>query len=501
MTGCHLDRRLSPSKRDGQSARVARGTIAYAAAAVLQRAVLVLLLPFFARVLTPGQFGQVGVLTTLSSAIAVLAGLGLETAIFRGYLSRTDDERAAATFVNTVGLLAFVGALLLTTIAIASAPAVAPALRVPVLAYQLTCVGAGALAVATVVPMALLRAQERLGAYLRLTGMQAAITPLLTILFVAVLDLGPTGWMLAYAISSVALLVRGLALLDHRWALQLESAELAGVLAFSLPLIPHALSHWGLSVSDRAILGASVPSDQVGAYYIAYLFCLPISLIAISVSQATQPVYAEASSTADGVLGLKSLVSMQTLATISAAAAVGVIGPSLCLAILPPSYADAAPLIPWLALGTCLFGLYLVPIAAVNLVVGRTEFVWIITVVAASANIALNLVFVPLWGTAAAAVNTTIGYGALFAGVFLYMRRVCDPPLPYDLRRIILGSLIVVIPACTVAVVTDPASTAALAIRITVLIGSLMLLTGAVLGGEARTALRAIRSSKPHALP
>ena len=60
-----------------------RGTATYTIGAILQRSVTFLLLPLFTRILSPAEFGQVGILTTLASAASVLASFGLETAVFR----------------------------------------------------------------------------------------------------------------------------------------------------------------------------------------------------------------------------------------------------------------------------------------------------------------------------------------------------------------------------------------------------------------------------------
>jgi O-antigen/teichoic acid export membrane protein len=229
---------------------------------------------------------------------------------------------------------------------------------------------------------------------------------------------------------------------------------------------------------------------------VAYLFSLPISLLAIALSQATQPLYAEAITSTKGVAGLRQLTTLQTVVTILSAVAVALLGPALCLALLPDAYATAASLIPWLAAGTCLFGLYLVPIAAVALVAGRTQRVWIISVAAAATNVALNLAFVPSIGTMAAAVNTTIGYGVLLIGVFLYMRRVCDPPLPYDAGRIATGVLVIGAPAAVVALLTESGSMLGLVIRALVLVGSAAVLLIGPFRREASATIRAIRPSK-----
>jgi len=477
------------------TSRVVRGTAVYTAAAILQRAALFLLLPFFTRVLTPTEFGHVGVLTSLAAALSVLVGLGLETAIFRGYISSAGDPRSAHQFVNTVGGFAIVVPLVLAAAcAVILAPSVSSAFGVPADALRLAFIGAGASASATLVPLALLRAQERLGNYLQLTALQVGVTPVLTIVLVAVFDWAVTGWMLAYALGSVLLLVRGLGLLGHPWAFDFNSRLLIGALAFGLPLVPHALSHWGLSVSDRAILAAFVSGPQVGAYYVAYLFSLPISLVAIALSQATQPLFAEAAK--KGTALLQPLTTAHTVATFLVAVSVAVLGPPICLNFLPFAYHSSAPLIPWLALGTFFFGLYLAPMAAIALVAGRTHRVWIITVGAAALNVGLNLAFVPSVGTMAAAVNTTIGYGVLLIGVFLYMRRVCNPPLPYDGARIAVGVLAIGVPAFVAAQLTASDTLLGIALPALALLVSTTLLLVGPYKREATAAVRAMRPSR-----
>ena len=483
--------------RPNASARVLRGTAAYAAGAVLQRAVPFLLLPFFTRILSPSEFGQVGIITTIASGLAVIVGMGLETAVFRGYLlAEQEDGDSARVFVNTVGGFGIVVPLLLAAaFGVFGAPLIAPPFGVPVDAVRLAGAGAGATAAATLVPLSLLRSQERLRDYIQLTALQVVVTPVLIVLLVAVMGWGVTGWMLAYALSSIVLLSRGLTILGHRWSLDLNAVHVRQALAFGIPLVPHALSHWGLAVSDRAILGAFVSAPQVGAYYVAYLFSLPVSLIAIALSQATQPLYAEASAADARRIELGRIMTVQSVLIVLTAAAVALVGPSISILLLPTNYVATATLIPWLAVGSCLFGLYLMPMAAVALVVGRTRRIWIMTVVAATANIGLNLLLVPQFGTIAAAVNTTIGYGLLLLGVFLYMRRVCNPPIPYEASRIAMGMFVVIIPSAVAAAVTTPHSASGLVVRATVIFCVSIFLLAGPFRGEARAVMKVIRTT------
>jgi O-antigen/teichoic acid export membrane protein len=480
------------------SGRFLRGTATFAAATILMRAGPLLLLPFFTRILSADEYGQIGVITTLAAAVTTIVGLGLETPVFRGYVQAAQDAVAARTFVNTVGGFAVLAPIVLAIgIAASVGPVVSAAFGVPVDAVRLAMVGAAVNASATLVPLALLRAQERHRGYLQLTAIQLIATVGLTILFVAVLGLGVAGWMLAYLVSGALLLVRGLAILGHRWTSEINLKQLWSALAFGLPLVPHGFSHWGLAVSDRAVLGAFVSTSQIGAYYVAFQASLPISLVAIALSQATQPLYAEAISSSEQRSTIGRISTFQVLAIVLTTAAVALLGPPAVAVLLPASYLDAAGLIPWLAVGACLFGLYLLPMNAVAMMSGRTGRVWVITGIAAIANVALNLALVPHVGPLAAAIDTIIGYGVLLGGVYLYMRQVCHPPIPYEYTRIFIGATVVAVPCALVAVVSPADPALAIGLRLTVLIAvSGPLAFVGPFGNEARTAIRMLRQQR-----
>ena len=488
------DRGAAAFESSEPSRRVIHGTMTFALASVLQRAAPLLLLPLFAQILTPDEFGQIGVILTLTAALSTIAGLGLETAVFRGYLRAASDPSAIRPFINTVGAFGILTpTLMAVAVVVLLGPWLSDVFDLPIGTLFLGAVAAAANASATAVPLAILRAQEQLRTYLALTSVQVIVTAGLTVLFVAVFDLGVLGWMLASAAAALLLLVRGIASMKHRWTRELDLTLLGTVLAFGLPLMPHALAHWGLAVSDRAILGAQLPSGVVGGYYVAYLFVLPISLVSIALSQAMQPLYATAAS-GEAREGLSRFVTVQVAAILFSGAAVATLGPALVELMLPSGYGVAAEFIPWLAAGASLFGLYLIPMSAVALLAGHTARIWVITVIAAATNIGLNLIFVPRFGAMSAAVNTTIGYGVLLLGVFVLMMRVARPPIPYERGRILASAALIAVITGVAAIISPPSAGLAFALRGTLLL-VLAILLGTVgpLRSEAQTMLRYLR--------
>ena len=211
-------------------------------------------------------------------------------------------------------------------------------------------------------------------------------------------------------------------------------------LAFGIPLLPHALSHWALSLSDRLILGRNLNQAQVGVYSLAYQVSALVSLLALAVNQAVMPVYARASQSSEAIKALRHVVTFQFLIVAFLGMAAATLGPPTLLLLVPPSYWEAATFIPLLSLGAVLFGWYFVPMDSIVLIEGRTRSLFVWTLIAAATNIGLNVVFVPEYGAIVAAASTAVGYGLLFLLMLVYSRRGPRERVPYEWRRIVVGA-------------------------------------------------------------
>jgi O-antigen/teichoic acid export membrane protein len=417
--------------------RALRGTAAYTSASVVQRSIGFALLPLYARVLTPAEYGQLGIIVTISAAAGAVLGLGLETAVFRSLIALTDRPDQRATYLNTVGGFALlVPPALAIVVSVPIGLISQAAFDVPASAVALGIIGAGLSASTAIVPFAVLRAEERLTDYLRVSSVQVLGGVTLPLLLVVLLRWGVPGWLVATAASSAIVMVSGIAILRHSWSLDFQLPYLWGALAFGLPMVPHSLSHWALAISDRAILGVFVGPADVGLYFIAYQFSIPITVIAFAAAQSVQPLFAEAAKL-DGLRPALGRISTYQASIVALLVmAVALIGPPAVALMLPPSYLGATVLIPWIAVGAGLFGLYLIPMNVVTIMSGRNRWVWLVTLVAAVTNVALNLVLVPSFGVFAAAVDTVIGYAVLLVGVYGYMRIVCQERIPFEWERI-----------------------------------------------------------------
>ena len=409
-----------------------RGTAAYSLAAAVPRVLGLLLLPFYTRVLTPTEYGQIAIVATLGLLVQALSSFGLETAFFREFSRNLDRTGDRSRITNTFGLFALGGPPVISlAMGLLLAAWLAGPLAVSATAVVIASVTGGLQTSALIFPLAKMRSEQRLGSFVLTTQVAAITSAVLTVVAVIWLDLGVIGWFAASLIGAVVLVAFGISQLQHSWTRHVDRAPLLVALAFGVPLLPHFVSHWALNVSDRLILAAFVDQSSVGVYGLAQQFALPASIIVVAISQALMPRYV-AGSVAGNNVNLRQLMTDQALVVVFCCFAVALLAPAAILLLAPPDFSGAADLVGWIVLGFLLFGLYLGPMNVVSLVAGRTRWIWVITLVAATTNVGLNLWLVPTYGAMAAAVDTAAGYAVLLVGIHLYLWTALDRPARYD---------------------------------------------------------------------
>ena len=198
-------------------------------------------------------------------------------------------------------------------------------------------------------------------------------------------------------------------------------SKVPGLLRASLPLVPYALSFFVLTYGDRVILRGEVSFRDIGIYAVASR----INLVAFAVFFTFTTAYVFEYHRIRERLQDQSLRKL----TIFSAAAICIVVLSVSeLAVevvrflAPAEYHEAAALVPWLLIGQGCFGI--LSLLWIELV--ARENTWVIGAtsgVAAAANILLNVLLVPRYGIAGAAVAQLLAYLLLLAIATTYLHR------------------------------------------------------------------------------
>jgi O-antigen/teichoic acid export membrane protein len=297
----------------------------------------------------------------------------------------------------------------------------------------------------TIVPLTLLRMQERSVLFVSVTVARFVATLVLSIVFVAGLDMGVRGALLGNAIPAVAVL----AILIPEYLLARGNRPsrqlLRRMLAFGLPFFPYLLATWLIEASDRYLLEVFTSTEEVGQYALAYRIAAVVQISVAAFSMGWAPLRYRILGRDDAKELYARLSTCFVLAGSLVVVGLAVYAREIVALVAPPDFADAAAVVPLIALAYLLGGLSLLMMTGMGVAKQTTSLAWIAGV-AAVVNVGMNLVLIPLWGMEAAAATTVVANAILVVGAWFYSERIY--PVPYEWTRIGLVTAI----ACVVIV-------------------------------------------------
>lgn len=401
----------------------ARGAITYTAAALFSRGTTFLLLPLYTRALSPSEYGRLSVLVSIISFMTIMLGFGLESSTFRIYFEFADRPERQAALINTIWrFLAFAALIICPIIGVGSLLVLGTStdtvINGPDMALAMAVVGTAV--VAQSLPLTLLRAQERLKAYLIVMGVSAIGGAAASLTLVVVLHFGVPGMLAGTLIANTATFAVAMLLVPWRRRTKGEPELLRRSIRFGLPMLPHFLSMQALNTGDRLILLTLVSTASVGFYGLAANFGLVCLIACQSVTQATMPTYARVGTGGEDSNRLKTLIVQQISAVVLITVGSALVAPPLLRLVADKSYAEAASLVGWIILGYGFVGLYGVPMNGATMGAGRTGRAWIATLTGAIANVALIFALTPPLGIKGAAIASAGGYLVLLLAISVW---------------------------------------------------------------------------------
>jgi O-antigen/teichoic acid export membrane protein len=418
-----------------QIRRLAKHSAVYGLGGIVSRLLGVLLLPLYTAYLSTSDYGKIETLVAGTAVLTIVLRAGISSAFFRFYFDSPEPEarrtvlRTSFWFTMTTATAGLVAGL---------------ALAAPIAEALFGDSGDANLVRAAFVGLwaqmnyeqltALFRVEERSSAFVLASLANIVVTVGATVLLVVVLDEGAIGVLVG---NFTGTLVVYLALLGYRreqLGLQLDRPLLREMNRFGLPLVPSALFLWATNFSDRFFLVTLTDAAEVGRYSLAVRIASAMVLL-LTAFRTAWPAFAyslEDDRDARRTYGF--VLTYLLFVTSWIALALSLLAPWLVRWLAPsnPDFWPAADVVPPLAFAAVVFGGYIVMAIGVGRA-RRTQFNWVVTGIAAAANVALNLALIPRYGMEGAAVATVLSYAVLFAGMTVNAQRVY--PVQYQWRR------------------------------------------------------------------
>jgi len=414
----------------------------YALASLALPLVALVLAPFLTHTLSRTDYGVLAILSTVITLMAGITQFGLNNAFFRAYGFDYESSKDRAAVLSTVVVLLLLSSIPITIVVVITAPWLATLLfnnpsdsgpiRLAVMVVLLQNLA--------IPGLSWLRAESRAGLYSTLAIANLLVNLGATVVLVGALRMGITGALMAmvggYAVVvgctlPVVLLRAGLRLrLDIAWNL----------LSFGLPLVSNLVSIWVLQLSDRYLLSRLGSLSQTASYTVAYSLGGILGVVVLSPFSLAWPTTMFAiAKREDAVHVFRLTFRWYSIFLLFATLGLLLISVSVLYMLFPPSYYSAMPVIPIVAVSIMFFGIYSFFTVGIS-IRRKTWFAVLLTTVAALANVGLNIVLIPPYGSIGAAVSTLIAYTLLASIAYIVNQRLY--PIPFEIGMFAVALLI-----------------------------------------------------------
>lgn len=388
--------------------------------------------PIITRLVNPSDYGIADYVTTIASAVGMLALFAQPQALAAHFNDRRDEDWQRRLTGSALSLSLAIG-LPLGLVLIVLAPQLAQSAfnnRDQTLLFQIVGAAVGFSLCGTILSAASQAAlRVRWGMLLSLATILGTVGG--NIVYIIALRLGATGLVLTSSTSSIIVCLMALVvarrLIGRPSRAQLKQLAISGAV-----LLPTMLSGWVLMVADRLFLVQYVTTEQLGYYAIAnkitgllHVAMTPIYAAWVSLALSIQ----HEPNARERYAAMSRYIIMVVLI---AALGLGLFAIEILLVMTRPAYLPAAPYVGVLAYVQVFtaFGqvLYISALASKSLpAVSGT------VVLGAVLNIVLNFILIPRFGLWGATLATVAGYGVPQVPLYFIVQR--RYPVAYPARR------------------------------------------------------------------
>ena len=418
--------------------RLLKNSTIYTLGGVLSRATGLITIPVLTRYLTPGEYGILSVVSSVTGSLQFIYNMGLGASSTRYYYDLDSEIKRKSYFSTLFFFLIAAASLFSLLLMIFGDRLLAPLLKreVPFYPYIAVALATIFFNVFGVLPNALMRVREQASLYTTVDFVRAISVMALSIFLVVVGGMGALGPLLAslliapLAAGYFSYYLRPYLSLSFHWPMVRES------IYFGIPTISERLCWWVLTASNRLFLLHYVSLPAAGIYSVSNLVGVALRLIGGSLNFAWTPFFyaiatEEREEEARRIFAYAA--TYYTLVIVCFGLALAVFAREVFHILAPRGYLAGLPVVPWVILGSICEALYDIPSRGLYLM-RRTQVLPFIMLAAAAVNTVCNFTLIPHWGMTGAAWATLLGYAAMTLVTLKVSQRIYF--VPYDYVRI-----------------------------------------------------------------
>ncbi len=411
----------------------ARDTIVYVIPTLISRGIGLLLLPIYTRYLSPADYGVVEMLTLLYTLLNLVLPLEVSQAVarFSADIKKPSEKSpylsTAFWFTALVFLVVVIFAFswpesMQAVLGVTNSPQLLPLASLAMLANALLYL-----------VLNQLRWNLQAAAYSWVSIFFSSCIAIISVLLIAVFNLGVMGFVWAQLLASLFSLAAGMRLLRRSSPIQVrfDSQKFREMTAFSAPLVLSSISVYATLYADRWMLSVWMGLDAVGVYSVAYRIASIVGLLVTGYQLALTPLIYSQYKEPQTPANIQRIFQYFLFGALTIIALIAGFAQEVVGILAGPEFLAATSVAPWVALGVVLANLYV--FAPGLFLAKRTKRIALLNVLAAVTNLGCAAVFIPVLGLAGAAMAALLGSAVMATLFFVFSQR--DYLIPYEWRR------------------------------------------------------------------
>ncbi len=390
-----------------------KDSVVYSIPSLLSRSIGILLVPVYTRVLSPGDYGALDIITVVASIVNLSVALEVSQGLARLYSDAKEPDTkfglASTALWFTIACYALFGIVALVFAQPVSEWCFGKAgleteFRIGV--FYMVCAGI------FYISQNQFRWEMRSKEYAITSIFMTLVSAGLAVGLAWGAEMGLQGFLWGMALGSLAGTLFGGWCLRNSFGFRFETGLLRKMLAFSIPLIPSGVAVWVNNYISRIMINTSMTLDDVGLYGIGFRLASVAGLLMIGFQTSLTPLiyryHAEPQTPAQLARIFRIFVSGALLATV----ALSLFAKDCLVLMTTPQFYAGAEVVVYLVPAVFLSQMYLF-MPGVAIAKQTHWYIWI-NITGALVNLGLNLLLIPLMGIKGAALASLCGALTVF---------------------------------------------------------------------------------------
>lgn len=371
--------------------------------------IVYLMIPLYTNILTTTEYGTTDLIFTTVSLLTPIFSLEISNALMRFLLDKGYDREQVFNTCLVIMIISIIVFFLLSPITLCFS--VLSKYYWLFVFYYLSNLVNGFV-------QSFARGGDLIKEYSIAGIIQTFVVVILNVIFLIVLKLHITGYLLAYSIGAVISVIYLVNTIHKKTKIHIELKRYKSSLAkellfYSVPLIPNSILWWVSNSSDKYILTYFTNVSDVGIYSVAYKIPTILSVLSSVFITAWQISSVEDFGSEKTTHFFQNVAKKYLSFNAFCTSCILLILKPMCRFLFAKDFYSAWMIVPFLIVGYVYYSMSIF-MGTIYTAAKKTKMVMVSTLVGSGLNIILNFIFIPKTGMYGAAIATAISYVVIY---------------------------------------------------------------------------------------